>query len=332
MKLQTEGPSFGIVGGLALDNVITADGEYHVGKPGGNTLWASLGAAMFDTSVGIVARMGVDYPEEVLVRLERSGVNVDGVQKTGQPHVLRIAYKHLTDGRRLQPVPVSELVALPAEVRAAFVDSTVGAEERRGADPTVADIPPAWLTSVKAWHIPLVPLAVHRALITELSTSSGVRVIADCPNRHEVVDLVADMLPSIGLLDVFLPSSSDIEIIDPSADAVVVARELARVGNGTVVLKLGDAGVMIFGAGAASEYIVPAVPVSSVDPTGAGDAFCGGFLVGLCERDDPLIAAVYGTVAASFAVESADPLALCEVSVVERDERMRYLLRRVGRN
>lgn len=45
-----------------------------------------------------------------------------------------------------------------------------------------------------------------------------------------------------------------------------------------------------------------------VDPTGAGNAFLGGFCVGLLEKDKPEgtifeTAAVYGSVAASFAVE-----------------------------
>jgi sugar/nucleoside kinase (ribokinase family) len=327
MALLTAAPRFGIVGGLALDNVITAAGDYHVAKPGGNTLWASLGCALFDPSVGIVARAGTDYPDEILLRLAERGVNIDGVRKTGRPHVLRIAYKHLSDGRRLQPVPEADLAGFPEHVRAAFVDSTVSADQRRGADPTVADIPPAWLASVAAWHIPLVPLGVHRALVAGLA-APGVRVIADCPNRHEVVDLIEDMLPSIGSLDVFLPSSSDIEIIDPAADAMVIARELAAVGKGTVVLKRGEAGVTIFAPGV-REYTVPAIPVPTVDPTGAGDAFCGGFLAGLELTDDPVTAAVYGSVAASFAVESADALAMCDISVLERDRRTRYLKDRI---
>ena len=37
--------AYAIVGGLALDNVITAEGARLIGRSGGNTLWASLGAA-----------------------------------------------------------------------------------------------------------------------------------------------------------------------------------------------------------------------------------------------------------------------------------------------
>jgi sugar/nucleoside kinase (ribokinase family) len=48
---------------------------------------------------------------------------------------------------------------------------------------------------------------------------------------------------------------------------------------------------------------VPSVPTDVVDVTGAGNAYCGGFLVGYLETDDIATAAMYGAVSASFAVE-----------------------------
>ena len=50
-------------------------------------------------------------------------------------------------------------------------------------------------------------------------------------------------------------------------------------------------------------YRIPAVPVEVVDPVGAGNAFCGGFLVGWVESGDLRTAGLYGCVAASFAVQ-----------------------------
>jgi len=53
------------------------------------------------------------------------------------------------------------------------------------------------------------------------------------------------------------------------------------------------------------------VPVEQrVDQTGAGNTYCGGFLVGWEQKHDLWIAGAYGAVAASFALEVtgvADP-------------------------
>ncbi len=57
---------------------------------------------------------------------------------------------------------------------------------------------------------------------------------------------------------------------------------------------------------------MPAVPVPEIiDQTGAGNTYCGAFLVGWLETGDLLTAACYGAVAASFSLEAigvADPL------------------------
>jgi sugar/nucleoside kinase (ribokinase family) len=43
------------------------------------------------------------------------------------------------------------------------------------------------------------------------------------------------------------------------------------------------------------------------DPTGAGDAFCGGFLAGMQRTGDPLGAVLHGSVSASLKLEGSGP-------------------------
>ena len=50
-----------------------------------------------------------------------------------------------------------------------------------------------------------------------------------------------------------------------------------------------------------------------VNPTGAGDAFCGGFLAGYRETYDPLEAALCGNISASLVVEGSGPFYALDV-------------------
>ncbi len=68
----------------------------------------------------------------------------------------------------------------------------------------------------------------------------------------------------------------------------------------TVVLTQGMAGVIVDHAG--EQFAVPAVPAEVVDPTGAGDAFCAGFLEAWLRTGDLRVAASAGTEVASRAV------------------------------
>ena len=52
-------------------------------------------------------------------------------------------------------------------------------------------------------------------------------------------------------------------------------------------------------------HYIPAVAVGDVvDQTGAGNTYCGGFLVGYCREGDVVAAGCYGAAAASFTLEA----------------------------
>ena len=84
---------------------------------------------------------------------------------------------------------------------------------------------------------------------------------------------------------------------DPRAIAEALATEVA-----VVVLTLGTDGVLVAAGG--SIEAVPAVRAEVVDPTGAGDAFCAGFLAEWVRSGDALAAAREGTRVAARAVSS----------------------------
>lgn len=67
-------------------------------------------------------------------------------------------------------------------------------------------------------------------------------------------------------------------------------------GFGTVVLTLGRDGMLV------DRHPVPAAPTEVVDPTGAGDALCAGFLASWVREGDALTAARHGAEVAARAV------------------------------
>jgi sugar/nucleoside kinase (ribokinase family) len=99
----------------------------------------------------------------------------------------------------------------------------------------------------------------------------------------------------------------------PEADAEV--RKLLAVVP-LVALTRGWRGVSLFTREGVHE--VPGLPRPEVDPTGAGDVFAAGFLVGYHERQDPLAAAAFAACAASCVVEGVGVSRLGERSEVER--------------
>jgi sugar/nucleoside kinase (ribokinase family) len=115
------------------------------------------------------------------------------------------------------------------------------------------------------------------------------------PNHDEAVALTSQRTsqPETGQPGAARP---DGDVADPESLAAELARHYA-----VVALKLGVDGALI-ATGETEPVKVPAVPVSVRDTTGAGDAFCAGFLAAWLEGEGLRAAAAAGTRTASNAV------------------------------
>ena len=103
------------------------------------------------------------------------------------------------------------------------------------------------------------------------------------------------------------------------------APALAGLGPQAVVIKLGRDGSLVYERAADRLTHVPIYPAVAQDPTGAGDAYCGGFLAGYLLTQDAVRAAQHGTVSASYVVEAIGALATAVPSRDETQARLAYL-------
>lgn len=114
--------------------------------------------------------------------------------------------------------------------------------------------------------------------------------------------LPAKVGPCLAHLDYFLPSHSEAEAITGLADPAEIASSLRAQGVGVVVIKLGRDGCYV--ADADGGQLVPGFEVEQVDATGAGDAWCAGFLRGLLAGSTDLDAARLGNAVGACCVQA----------------------------
>ena len=87
--------------------------------------------------------------------------------------------------------------------------------------------------------------------------------------------------PVLDLASLILPSASEVEVLTGVQGADAACRVLLDRGAEVVAFKRGAEGCSIYTA--TETLAVPAFAVQAVDPTGAGDCFDAGFVVGLLE-------------------------------------------------
>ena len=114
-------------------------------------------------------------------------------------------------------------------------------------------------------------------------------------------DARSAMLQAIAFTDIFLPSLEDVTALSGLEKPEDIVQWSHEIGAKTVVLKLGNQGVLISANGVQER--IPAHTVQAVDATGAGDCFCGNLLARLCAGDALAQAARYANAAAALAVQ-----------------------------
>ena len=83
----------------------------------------------------------------------------------------------------------------------------------------------------------------------------------------------------------------------------MLSRTLISRPNIEKLIRMAAAGSLIHQRNTGASWQIPAYPTNVVEPCGAGNAYCGGFLVGWLQTGDLRSAGLYGAVAASFLLE-----------------------------
>ncbi|WP_327236566.1 PfkB family carbohydrate kinase [Streptomyces sp. NBC_01317] len=296
-------PQVVIVGNLTIDDVVLPDGRTSMASPGGNAVYSAAGARLWQVPVGVVTRRGEDFPAEHLARLDALGIDTAGVVPIPGPTV-RSWVLYGEDGSR------EWVYRTPAE-RSREVAVRPG------------DLPVRWLTADPApvVHIAAMPLPASAALVDAVRAQAPGAVITLDTHEGWAHEPRADVLALAARVDVFVPSREELADLAGYDDPERAVADLRTHGVRDVVVKLGAAGALACRLGE-DPVLVPAHPVEAVDPTGAGDAFCGGLAAGLGGGESLLAAVRRGCASASFAVTSFGSMTLADTDPAEAARRL----------
>jgi ribokinase len=241
--------------------------------------------------------------------LSEQGIDVRYVRRVETPHLLRSRVFYLPDGRRTDRVDEARPFLPPdadrrMDLTTEYTDTGSPLHRRIWPifTPSVASLPD---TLPPGTHAHLAPGALPNNRANAVSLHArGVVTSLDWPWWDWDQDGTPDpeLLANIDLL---LPS---LEELTQHAEARGLspweaAESLLECGPRAVAVKMGARGARVLRGPRQEWRSIPVYPTCVVDPTGAGDAFCGGFLVGWAETGDAVQAALYGTVSASFVIE-----------------------------
>lgn len=312
-------PDFIFLGGLREDYCITHDGVAINRTLGGNAIYAAAGARIWSESVAILGRVGSNFPQEWLDSVARAGIDTEGIKRLESEQDTRTFYAYLSQVRRVDTHPALHYQrvgeSMPKEL-IGYESSTLGQDARHHfAEIAVRpeDVPGSFLQAIGV-HLAPADYLTHSTVPYLFTTEGGDNnetIITLDPSERYMTPEFRDELPRLlNGIDVFLPSEMEARSFLPQHpfSAFELAEHFAAMGPRIIVIKLGSAGQALLDAENNERWIIPAYPGRVGDVTGAGDAYCGGFLVGLGQTGSPVEAALYGSVSASLTIEGTGAL------------------------
>lgn len=269
-----------VVGSIALDSVKTPFGEVKDAL-GGSCSYACMAASRFAEDVAMVGVVGEDFPDSHRETFQTHGLDVSGLE-TAPGRTFRWGGEYGFD------LNTRDTLFTELNVFAEFQPKLSGAH-RAAKHVFLANIDPVLQGQV-----------LDQVDNPEL-------VVMDSMNFW--IDGARDALvKTMSRVDVMLLNDEETCMLTDEVNLIRAAKGVMELGPSVVIVKKGEHGCLVFSEN--FMFSAPAYPVELLfDPTGAGDSFAGGFLGYLAASGDHgpdamRRAIVYGTVAASFCVES----------------------------
>jgi sugar/nucleoside kinase (ribokinase family) len=287
-----------VVGSVALDDVETPFGT-RKDALGGAAVYFALAASYF-TPVQLVGVVGTDFPRDHVELLSARGIDLEGLV-TVEGETFRWG------GRYGYDLNARDTLFTDLNVFANF-DPTIPERFRETPHVFLANIAPSLQLKV-------------------LDQVSAPRIVGLDTMNYWIERTPEDLGKVLSRIQILLINDSETRELAREPNLRKAALAILEMGPRLIVVKKGEHGAVTFARDVL--FAVPGLPLDTVvDPTGAGDAFAGGFLGYLAATEDLSPeglrrATIYGSALGSFCCEAFSVDRLTNLTVGEIDQRFK---------
>ncbi|MGH7431116.1 MAG: PfkB family carbohydrate kinase, partial [Candidatus Methylomirabilales bacterium] len=268
-----------VVGSVALDTVTTPFGDAREVLGGSATYFAS--SASFFAPVSVVAVVGEDFPMEALEFLRRREVDLTGLERRpGRTFRWRGEYGFALNEAKTLETQLNVFAEFHPRLPEPYREREVV---------FLANIDPD----------------LQREVLTQVLSP---RLVAADTMNFWIQGKPEALRQTLKQVQILIINDAEARMLAQEPNLVRAAKTILGWGPRSLIIKRGEYGALSFSDG--GWFAAPALPLENVyDPTGAGDAFAGGFLGFLASTrnfDEANLrrAVIMGSVMASFAVEA----------------------------
>jgi sugar/nucleoside kinase (ribokinase family) len=276
-----------VVGHFAIDTIRLPSRSSPFVVLGGSVTYVSFVAKRLDGAVSVISKVGGDFPEAYMWWLREEGIDLSGVIRLKKERTTRFELEYSKDLSNR---------ALKLESKAAPIN--------------LSNLPKS--LQAKAVHVAPIAGEISYEVVKKLKGCAEVLSL-DPQGLLRSFDKAGNVTSSasvdkrlFSLINIYKSSLDEITALTGHSDLNSAINAIHDFGVETVIVTLGVKGAVL-----SVEKTLYNIPACSsrvfVDPTGAGDAFIGGFLIEYIRQKDSLWCACVGSAAASLVIEGIGP-------------------------
>lgn len=279
-----------VYGKIIIDDIRLLSGKVIRGVLGGGGPQGAFGARVWDPSVGILTRSGVDIEECPRKMLESIGIDLSGWIKYEQhstPHgfmeyeeneymvMNNDNQKRLAELQNKFNLLLKEVIPIPDSYRTPKVIHLI----------------------TEYTNEPMANKALQMKAEGSIYSLEPIIDYHNWSNKNEMLSY----FPNVDVVTPDWPSASGIANTNSPLE---VLKYWSKLGPSLVAVRHGIHGSYVWDKLHDQMWHIPIVKVNAIDPTGCGNSYGGGLSVGWEKTHDAKVAGCYGTVSASYLVKT----------------------------
>lgn len=303
-------PEFVTLSNLIVDDIVLADGRSFMNTLGGAGTHTLVGMRPWSDRLGFVAYRGDDFDPQHAAFLEAMGVDMRGIVPRPGHRTARAWQLFEPDERRIEIFRTS-------------------LDDFHECKPRFEEIPADYLQA-RGMHLQWGTPTELAEFFRQLRAVNPSACVVCEPTFASLAGSLEDNRALLREVDLFSPDREESLALTGATDLPTIFERLFGAGARLVALRLGASGSLV-GTADGDFYRVPAVPPAElVDVTGAGNAYCGGFVVGLGRGEGPAEAAARAAASASFALEQIGVPTFDAAKLADAERRRVWALERIA--
>jgi len=289
-----------VVGSLGIDTIETPFGRVE-NVLGGSATYVAIAASYFVTPIRLVGVVGGDFKKEYIDFLESREIDLEGMQIIKEGKTFRWGGRYHYDMNSRDTL---------------FTDLNVFEHF----NPVIPD------SYKKTTYVCVgnIDPVLQRRVLEQIEKP---RLVVGDTMNFWIKGKNKELRETLTLIDVLILNDAEARQLTNEPNLIKAAKSIMKMGPRVVIIKKGEHGALLVTE--QTIFSAPAYPLETInDPTGAGDAFAGGFIGWIAKMDDfsdesLKRAVIHGSTLASFCVERFSLERFKDLSYLEILDRFR---------